>query len=189
MRSRIIAGFTLDFTTDVPDFLPADGWTLRYRLTPISAAGTVIEFSAVTEGDHYRVQIPPNTTRDWGAGEYAWTAWVDVTTAPGSEMYPVDEGSCTVAPDPTAMPAGTDSRSMARRALADAEAAMASFQSSGGRVKRYAIAGREMEFDAAADLLKLISYWRAEVMREDAADARAKGLADPRRIYLRMGRA
>ncbi|MBK9704785.1 MAG: hypothetical protein IPO75_15825 [Betaproteobacteria bacterium] len=82
-----------------------------------------------------------------------------------------------------------DGRSVAEKALDDANAALASFQSSGGRVKRYSIGGREMEFDNGGDILKLVSYWRIEVKRERARTAIAKGMADPRRIYLRASRA
>jgi hypothetical protein len=56
-------------------------------------------------------------------------------------------------------------------------------------MRRYSIAGREMEFDGAGDILKLVSYWRIQVLREHAASAVAKGQADPRRIYLRAGNA
>ena len=31
---KLVAGDTLDFTDTVPDYPPADGWTLKYRLIP-----------------------------------------------------------------------------------------------------------------------------------------------------------
>jgi thiamine pyrophosphate-dependent acetolactate synthase large subunit-like protein len=79
--------------------------------------------------------------------------------------------------------------SQAVRALASARAALATFNSTGGRVKRYAIGGREMEFHSIGDCLRLVAYWQAIVNKETAAAAIAAGLRDPRRIYLGYGRA
>ncbi len=59
--------------------------------------------------------------------------------------------------------------------------------STNGLVKRYAIAGREMEFHSEGDFVVRISFWKAEVAREHAAKKVRNGLPDPRRIYVRLG--
>lgn len=184
MQDKIVVGDTLDFVTTLPDY-PAATYTLKYRLIP-RTAGTAIDITctAGTEEYDHRCGVAAATTATWTAGEYSWASWVES----GAERYSVDSGTVTLLPN-LALATAYDGRSVAEKALDDANAALASFQSSGGRVKRYSIGGREMEFDNAGDILTLVSYWRIEVKRERAATAIAKGMADPRRIYLRASRA
>jgi hypothetical protein len=183
MQEQIRVGDTLDFTTTLVDYPASAGWVLTYRLIP-RTSGTAIGVVGIAVGDDHRTYAAATTTALWAAGEYSWVAFVDLA----GERYTVDSGVVTLLPDlETAL--AYDGRSKAARALEDAETALASFQATGGRVKRYSIAGREMEFDNAGDILTLVSFWRIQVTQEQAASAAAKGMADPRRIYLRASRA
>lgn len=184
MRAQLVVGDTVDFVTTLPDY-PVATWTLTYYLLP-RTSGTPITITCVAgdgEYDH-RCGASALLTAAWTPGEYSWRALV----SSGIERYEVDSGTVTLLPDPATATA-YDIRSQAEIALEDAKAALAAFQSSGGRVKSYSIAGRSMEFDAAGDILKLVSYWQVEVTREQAAKQVAKGQSDPRRIYLRAGSA
>lgn len=188
MKELIVAGDTLDYSTAVPDFPATDGWTLVYQFvpkfsTPVQAPITVT--ATTYETTDYRVQEGPTTTADWEAGDYSWFSYV---TKSGARQT-VGSGLLEIKADPAALAQGHDARSGAERALDDANAALANFSATGGRVKSYSIAGRSMEFDAAADILQLISYWKGEVLRERAAKAKRDGLADPRRYYVRMSNA
>lgn len=183
MQDTLRVGDTLDFTTTLVDYPASAGWVLTYRLIP-RLSGTPISIVGTAVDDDHRTSATASTTASWTAGEYSWVAYVDLA----GEHYVVDEGTVTLLPN-LSIATAYDGRSQAEVALADAKAALAEFQSSGGRVKSYSIAGRSMEFDAAGDILKLVSYWQIEVTREQAAKAVAKGLADPRRIYLRAGNA
>lgn len=185
---QLIIGDTLDFVDQVPGYPATDGWTLKYLLaarfaTPTQASITLTATTYQTTD--YRVQSAPATTAGWKAGTYTWTRWVEKAGARQS----LGSGEIEMAPDPATLTQGADLRTTAERALADAQAALANFQATGGRVKSYSIAGRSMEFDAAGDILKLVSYWQAEVMRERAAKAKRAGLPDPRRISIRMSNA
>ena len=183
MQEQIRVGDTLDFTTTLVDYPASAGWVLTYRLIP-RVSGTPISIGGTASGDDHRTSAVASTTATWAAGEYSWVGYVDLA----GEHYVVDEGTVTLLPN-LATASAYDGRSKAAKALEDAETALASFQATGGRVKRYSIAGREMEFDNAGDILTLVSYWRIQVTQEAAAAAVSKGLADPRRIYLRAGRA
>jgi hypothetical protein len=190
MRDRIIAGDTLDFVTTFVGY-PAATWTCTYYFVP-RVAGSGTAFSVVctagTEADAHRCAAAAATTALWTPAEYSWFARV----TSGSESYSGDawpwRGSVTLLPNP-ATATTYDARSVAEKALEDAESALATYQASGGKVKRYSIGGREMEFSEGGELLKQISYWRIQVKRERAAASVANGMADPRRIYLRAGRA
>jgi hypothetical protein len=183
MQDTLIVGDTLDFVTSVPSYLASAGYTLKHRLVP-RVSGAAISLTATTSGDDYRTTVLPVTTATWTAGDYTWSAWVEKA----SERHTVDAGTVTLEPDPGVI-AAYDGRTQAEIALADAKTALANFQATGGRVKRYAIAGREMEFDGAGDILTLVSYWQGVVLRESAANAKREGQPDPRRITIRMSNA
>lgn len=180
MQSVLRVGDTLDFTTTLTDYPASAGWVLTYRLVP-RTSGTAITIVGIAVGDDHRTVAAATTTATWTAGEYSFSGYVDLAT----EHYTVDDGVITLLPNLSTASA-YDGRSQAQKALEDAQTALANFQATGGRVRRYSIAGREMEFDNGGELLKLVSYWQAEVWKETAAKRRAKGLDDGRRIYLRV---
>lgn len=185
---QIVAGDTLDFTESVADYPATDGWTLKYRLTPqfASPTQTPVTLTATTyETTDYRVQAAAATTVGWKDGIYAWARWVEKS----GDRRSLGDGRLEVRPDPSSLTQGYDARTTAEKALEDAQAALANFSATGGRVRRYAINGREMEFDAAADILKLVNYWTNEVAKEQAKKAVAAGMPDPRRYYTRISNA
>ncbi len=187
IRDPIVVGDTLDFVERIEGYPASDGWTLVYRLTPTFAGATpsITLTASVYDTDAYRIQADPTTTAAWVAGTYTWTRWVEQT----GQRQSLESGRITLNPDPAAITAGYDGRTLAERALDDAETALATFSGSGGRVKSYSIAGRAMEFESASDILTIISYWRREVMTEKASGAKAAGRPDPRRIQIRMRNA
>lgn len=185
---QIIVGDTLDFVDQVPDYPATDGWTLKYLLaarftTPTQASITLTATTYLTTD--YRIQEAPATTVTWAPGVYTWSRWVEKS----GQRQSLGTGEIELQADPTTLPQGTDLRTQAERALADAQTALANFQATGGRVKRYAIAGREMEFDDAGAIITLVNYWQIQVTREKAAKAVRDGLPDPRRIQVRLTNA
>lgn len=173
----------MDFVTSVPDYPASAGYTLKFRLVP-RVSGTPIDITTTADGDDHETQVAAATTAGWTAGEYSWFSWVEKT----GERWQVGNGTCTLQVNPATATA-YDGRTVAEKALEDARTALANFQATGGRVKSYSIAGRSMEFDAAVDILKLVTYWQSEVMRERGAKAARDGLPDPRRISIRMSNA
>lgn len=185
-QQELVAGTTLNFLTSVADYPATDGWTLKYYLRLRTAAGA-IDLTAAAEGADYRVQVPASGgsgTASWTPGVYAWESRVEK----GTEKYPVDSGQITVLPDISAASGTFDSRSLAEKALDDAKAAYAAFMASRGTMRRYKIGEREMEFTTGADIVERINYWQLEVNRERRQKALAKGLPDPRRVYVRLNR-
>lgn len=185
---QIIAGDTLDFVDQVPEYPATEGWTLKYLLaarftTPTQASVTLT--GTTYETVDYRVQAAPATTAAWVPGIYTWARWVEKTGA----RQALGEGEIEVKADPAMLAQGYDSRTQAEIALADCKAALANFNQTGGRIKAYSIAGRSMEFDTSAEIIALVNYWQIQVTRENAAKAVRDGLPDPRRIYLRMDNA
>lgn len=186
--TKLIAGDSLDFATDVAAYPATDGWVLSYVLVPrfTSPAQAAITLTATTyEVSRYRVQVDADDTADWAAGAYSWASFVSQT---GQRITLEQGGELTIAPNPASMAAGTDLRSDAVKALAAAKAALAAFTSSNGAVEEYTINGRRMKFRAAADIVALISHLQGEVVREQRAAAIAAGLANPSRLGVRLAR-
>lgn len=183
MQTDLIAGDTLNFETTVADYPPSAGWTARIRLVP-RAGGVPIVITGTTavSGDRYAFQVGPVVTATWPAGVYGWAIWVEKA----SERYTQESGQLTVKPDPATMAAGTDTRSLAQRALDDARAALAAWTPT---TRKYSIGGRQMEFNSVAEILQLISHWQIDVKREMEAERMAAGLPSRRKVSVRIGRA
>lgn len=180
-QNELVAGDSLNFLTTATGYLASAGWELHYRLIPRDAGGTAIDMTAVAEGDDYRVQIAASTTAAWTAGSYGWASWVQ---SGSGEKYTIQTGQLTVLPDPRAAAVGTDTRSLARKAWEDAKTALANWSPTR---KRYRIGEREMEFNSAADIIRLVNYWETEVQREENAERKAAGLPDRRKAFIRFG--
>lgn len=185
MQAKLIAGDSLNFTTQVPDYPASDGYALTYRLVRRDGATSAITITAVGDGDGYVVNVVPGTTAGWAPGRYAWAAYV--TRA--SERYTVETGDLEVLPDPAVSSAPLDLRSRARRAYDDLIAARATWVATNGRVKRFSIAGRDMEYKDAAELDREIAFWARQVGDEQAGADLESGRRPKNRILTRFVRA
>lgn len=176
-------GSTLNFTTSVPEYPANDGWTLKYRLVP-RVSGTAIVLTGSSDDstpELHRIEAAAATTATWAAGAYSWASWVEK----GGEIYDLSHGSVTLLPDPRVATAPLDLRTDAEKALAAAEAALASWTPT---MRSYTIGGRSMTFQATAEIVPIVSYWKLQVQRERRAEALRKGLPDPRKVFVRLGR-
>lgn len=176
--NQLIAGDSLDFTTSVDGYPASDGWILSYALRGPS----VIDLSASASGRDYHVYVSAATTAAWVPGSYSWSSFVTLS----GQRYTVGQGTLQISPNLAAQVAGYDGRSPAEKALADAETALATFKSTNGRVKKYTIGQRSMEFSTSAEILQVISYWKTKVLNAQTADSIANGLGNPRNLMTRF---
>jgi hypothetical protein len=187
MKDILVAGDTLDNLYTVERYPASDGWTLRFRLLPqVATIGPPIDFVGIPIGDDYRIQAGPSITSNWKPGEYTLARWVE---KPGArynvEPVPALPRIVTIRVDP-ATSTFFDGRSTARRNLEAIEAYLAD---SGSKAAEYEIAGRRLVNHKLADLIALADRLRRDVQSEDLSTSLADGGANPRRVYLRFGRA
>lgn len=183
MFSRFVAGDSFELTTSVAAYPASAGWQLSYRfIRREPATGTPIEITCTASGDDHVADVAAATTANWEPGEYTWASYV----VSGSEKHVVEQGSLTIQANPRTATAGFDIRTDAEIALAEAKAALKAWKPT---VRQYQIAGRMMTFNSPAEILKVISYWETQVRREQAANDRAQGRADRRKVYVRLARA
>jgi hypothetical protein len=102
------------------------------------------------------------STSEWTAGFYEWQAWA---TYAGGRVAVISRGNFNLE---AALAVG-DRRSTAQR---NVEAVQAMLEGNAGEgVRRYRINNRELERYSVAELLQLLSYWKAELKREERAEA------------------
>lgn len=106
--------------------------------------------------------IASGSTASWSPGFYEWQAWASygdgTTSVIARGNFPLEDGLSI-----------GDRRSLAKQNV-DAIRAMMTGNASEG-VKRYRIGGRELERYSIEELLKLLSYWQAEVKKEERLEA------------------
>jgi hypothetical protein len=184
MLEELIAGDTLDFLDSVPEYPPADGWTLKYRLVPRFTTPTQapIDITASTSGTDYRVQAAAGITVAWTPGAYTWARWVEKA---GPIRQSLGAGQIVVKTDPSAAVQGYDGRTHARKMLDQINAAFEAFQIG---VKSYTIGSRQMTKQDIPEMLTLRDRYIAEVANEDSAAKIASGLPNPRNVGVRLTR-
>jgi len=172
------AGDSITWSESLPDYLPADGWSLHFRL--LWSTGNA-QFNGAPSGDGYTVTLSSADTATWAAGPATLVRWVEHSGAKKT----LSSNPVTILPDLTSA-AQHDGRSLNRRALDAAEAALAAYLAGGkGMVAEYEIAGRKLKFRDAAQIVELINHYRPLVARENAAMALISGGSTPGRVYYR----
>jgi hypothetical protein len=174
------AGDTWRWLRTLDDY-PATDWTLKYRFRHPTLAG--FEIVASASGSDHSVTVSAATSAGYGAGTWAWVAWVE---GGSSEKYTVDQGTVEIAADfrAAAASATLDTRSHARKVLAAIEAVIENRATLDQ--EEYTIAGRSLKRTPAGELLKLRLRYLNEVRNEQAAERLANGLGTGRIIGARL---
>lgn len=73
-----------------------------------------------------------------------------------------------------------DPRTHAQKCLDQARAALSKYTASGGRVRRYTIGSRSLEYSSASELQELVDYWLWQVHLEECRRAGR----DPRKVLV-----
>ena len=176
--AAITAGDTVEWIKTLADYPASASWVLSYALRN---ATDRIDITSSAAGADHQVSVAASVSRAWAPGLYAWAAHV----TRGAERYTVRSGTIEVRPN-LAAAVPLDARSRAAKAVDDLKAALARFKATGGRVRRYSIAGRDVEFESLSEMLKLLSFWERELASETAADRIRHGLKSPLLLQVRL---
>jgi hypothetical protein len=207
MSTRIVAGDTLSQDISAPRdsageaYTASEGWALTYRLVPRDGAAAVISINAAADGDDYTLAVAASATAAWAPGYYSVSAYVTL----GTETYTVEPAfsQVEILQNPRTAVAGFDGRSQAQKALDDAKRALADAQaraanvgtggSASGGLIEYSIGERRFKYATAAEavssMIAAVDYWEKQLFFENRASAIARGMADPRQVYVRTHRA
>lgn len=161
----IAAGTSFSASTTQLAF--ADGWTLTLFLRGPGAQ----QVEATRSGATHTFAATPAATAAWEAGDYAYT----IRATDGADVVEVESGRVRITPNLAA--GNVDTRSHARITLEAIEAVIEKRATLDQ--ERYRINNRELYRTPIGDLLKLRTFYRNEVAREDA---RARGRSRFRQI-------
>ena len=176
--TEVIAGDTIKFAISLGDYLASDGWVLSYS---IRNAADHYDVTGTAFGADHLIEVLASDTAIWAPGEYQYAGYV----ALGAERYTVRRGTLRVVGN-FANLVPHDFRTQARKAVDDLKAALATFKATAGRVKRYSIAGRDVEFETITEMMKLLQFWQREVANEEAADRINSGRPSPLNLQVRL---
>ena len=173
-----VAGDSVFFIESFADYLPRDGWSLRYVF--INAAGK-ITLDSVAEGDDHRFSESTTTTSSWVAGDYT----VGLYALRSGERETLGQSVITIQPDPLTV-ATYDGRSSAKKTLDALRAAYDEMIDSGGLVQMVSMNGRTTQFSNAADILAQINFFQRQVNSETQAKNLQNGCGLGGRILTRF---
>lgn len=176
--TTIRAGDFLSWTKTLADYPASAGWSLVYTLINGSSKITI---NASASGADHLVSVSALSSAAYAAGSYSWMARVTKAT----EVYTVDTGSMQVLPNLAALTT-FDGRSHAKVMV---EAIEAAIQGRASSVQlRMAINNRSIEYLSPTELIKWLSFYRAEVAKEAQAETIRKTGHNPRNIGVRCVR-
>lgn len=155
---KIGAGLTFNVLLTLTAY-PAPDWAVAVLLRGPS----VIDLAATAEGTQHRIQADAATTAGWAPGVY----WYSMRATRDDEVVEIEQGQVTIVPDMASASAGFDGRSQAQIALEAIDAVLAKRATLDQ--ERYRINNRELYRTPIADLIKLRSYYAAQVRNEQAA--------------------
>jgi len=156
------------------------GWTLvTYVRFPVATGAT--QASGTTYETGWESSIAAGITSLFPTDQRG--SWQSVATL-GATSYTIASGSFTVLPSLSAAGA-VDSRSPARRALDDCQAAIRAVLAGGG-VQEYRIGTRNVKRYTLAELTALESQLKSDVAKEEEAENIAAGRGSGRALYARF---
>lgn len=177
------AGDSATWTEDTPAHPSADGWVITFRL--LFPSGTPASLTGTPTASGASFTASATTTANWPAGSATGLLYAERGSGAGLERKTLWQQAIRILPN-LETATTLDGRSLAARALADLETALANYAASGrGYVESYDIAGRSMKFRNTKDILDLITYYKAEVNREHATAALLAG-GSPGRVLVKL---
>lgn len=185
----LTVGDTWSFSVTAADY-PAPTWTLTLYLVPrfTSPAQSPIDLTSTADGTDHGFAVAAGVTAAYKAGQYGFKT----VASDGAQRFTLDgsewSGEVTLRPDPTVAAQGDDHRTQAQKALDDLKAALATYTATQGHIDEYEINGRRMKFRSAGGIENMIAFWQKERAAEIRADAIARGMADPRKVYVAFNR-
>lgn len=178
IADKITAGVDYSVAVGDPAYSSGD-WTLTLHLR----GATPYDLPFDRDASRHVLSVKGGDTAAWVPGRYAFA--LRASNVDGS-VVELEKGSVTILPDIAAAGAGFDGRSQAQTAL-DAISAVLAKRATVDQ-QRYRINNRELYRMDIGELLKLRSFYVAEVARENAATSGRGGFGRQIHYVLRDGR-
>jgi len=172
------AGDSVSWYKSLPDYSPADGWSLAYRFK--ANGHDDIPVAATTSGTDFLVSISATVSATFSASDWYWYARV----TKGSEVHVVQQGRTEVSANPDTSTA--DPRSLTKRTLDAIQAAILGAASKDEL--SMSVDGLALSYRSLDELSRLEVRYQARYNRELGAERQARGLRDGSVINTRFTR-
>jgi len=177
---EIVAGDFVQWKiSDIVADYPTDEYTLTYTAR-ISGQRDEFQITATAGADHYLVSATSSVTAAYAPGTYEWQQ--EIVRDSDSARHVLSRGQFKVIAD-LDIP-GTDLRTHAEVMVEKIESILAGKAASD--VSSYSIAGRSLTKMSFTELLDARDYYRAEVLREKAAEDAKNGRKGVSTIQVRF---
>lgn len=153
---------------------PAPAWTVTLHLRGPSD----INLTATGDSASHQFSAAPAVTGSWVPGAYWWA----IRATDGTDVVEIERGTLSVLPDLVSVTGAYDGRSENEKALDAIEAVLAKRATLDQ--ERYRINNRELYRTPITDLLKLRTFYAAQVRREKAKAGGRSGWG--RAIHVRF---
>lgn len=156
---RIPQEFTAGLTFSrllVENCYPAPAWSLKLLLR---GPGAYEIYSAPGDNGQHQLTATATDTAAWLAGTYSYS----LRATDGTQVAEIDAGTLEIKPDLAATAAGADQRGHVRRVLESIEAVIENRATMDQM--RYKINNRELWRTPLADLLRLRTHYKNQLVR------------------------
>lgn len=166
--TEIIQGATYTWQVDLSNYLPSDGWTLKYYLRGV---GTGLDITATDEDDIFQVEITATNSAALTIGSYAWQSFAEK----GADKKLIASGNLKIKEGFATISAATtfDNRSAIKIALDNIDAMLANKATLDQQ--RYVIGNRQLDRIPIPDLLNLRKEYQKFYNQEVRAEAAKNG--------------
>lgn len=162
---EIVAGDTLQFKLAVDDYLPDDGWTLKYAL--LNSDGKIDIVASASDGDYHVFDVAAATTVGYDPGEYSVRGYV---TNEGGERHTIwRDGAVLILPDPITAEA-QDERSTAKKIIDQIDAIMEARTALSRDKGEFTVDGQKVKYRSFDELLRARRFYVG--IYEDEEDAK-----------------
>lgn len=169
-------GDTVKWTKSLADYLPGDGWVLKYTL---NKTGSKITLTTSDNGDGtHLVSVSAATSAAYKHGVYKWQSYVEYS----GERYTIASGTIEALPDLTA--AGLDTRSHVKKVLDAIEAVLENRATLDQ--ESYTIGNRSLKRMGIEELLKFRDTYKMQYNSELQAERLAMGLGSKNKVLVRF---
>lgn len=175
-------GESLKWTKALDDYLPSDGWTLKYYFR--GASGGFDVTATAQEDDSFLIEVAATETEQLAAGACFWQAWAEKD----DEKIKIAAGQTTVLPNLSALDSGDayDGRSQVKKTLDAIDATIAGRATSDQQ--SYQIGTRRLDRIPMADLIALRTKYAQFYAQERRAERIKKGGGFSKQVFVRFKR-
>ncbi len=182
--ATLIAGDTWEWTRVLADYPASTHSAVWYFEATACDVPRRFSVAATVSGDTFVATVAAAVSAAQAPDRYQWR--LVITRTADSVRKTVEQGWVDVKPDP-ASSGSADGRSTARVVLEMIETYLR--DPTNLAASSYSLGGRSLSRWNRADLLVERDKWMQEIRSEEAVENMAKGLGNPRRLYVRFGRA